>query len=67
MDIVCTDKEALIFQQIGKAAASLNMPCYLIGGFVRDKIIGRATKDIDIVCIGGVPIDDCILYCWKTI
>lgn len=52
MDIVCTDKEALIFQQIGKAAASLNMPCYLIGGFVRDKIIGRATKDIDIVCIG---------------
>lgn len=52
MDIVCTDKEALIFQQIGKAAASLNMPCYLIGGFVRDKVIGRATKDIDIVCIG---------------
>jgi poly(A) polymerase len=52
MDIVCTDKEALIFQQIGKAAAALNMPCYLIGGFVRDKIIGRPTKDIDIVCIG---------------
>ncbi|MBL0883885.1 MAG: HD domain-containing protein [Chitinophagaceae bacterium] len=52
MDIVCTDKEAFIFQQIGKAAVSLNMPCYLIGGFVRDKIIGRATKDIDIVCIG---------------
>jgi len=52
MDIVCTDKEALIFQKIGKAAAALNMPCYLIGGFVRDKIIGKATKDIDIVCIG---------------
>ncbi len=28
------------------------MPCYLIGGFVRDKILGRQTKDMDIVCIG---------------
>ena len=28
------------------------MPCYVIGGFVRDSIIGRTTKDIDIVCTG---------------
>lgn len=52
MDIVCTDKELLIFEKIGAAAAALGIPCYLIGGFVRDTIIGRVTKDIDIVCIG---------------
>jgi putative nucleotidyltransferase with HDIG domain len=28
------------------------MPCYLIGGFVRDKLLNRNTKDADIVCIG---------------
>ncbi len=52
MYIDCTDKELLIFNKIAEAANKLNMPCYLIGGFVRDKIIGRKTKDIDIVCIG---------------
>ena len=52
MDINCSDKELLIFKKIADAAAELNMPCYVIGGFVRDKIMDRPTKDIDVVCIG---------------
>ena len=52
MYIHCTDKELSIFNKIAHAAAELNMPCYVIGGFVRDTIIGRQTKDMDIVCIG---------------
>ena len=52
MYIQCTDKELVIFKKIATAAEELQLPCYLIGGFVRDKIIGRATKDIDIVCMG---------------
>ena len=52
MPIVCTDRELMILEKIAAAADELGMPCYLIGGFVRDKIIGRPTKDADIVCMG---------------
>src|ERR1700744_2651318 len=52
MDIKCTDKEKFVFEKIAQAAATLQRPCFLIGGFVRDRLIGRATKDADIVCVG---------------
>ncbi len=52
MDIKCTEQELAILQRIATAAWQLQISCYLIGGFVRDKILGRETKDIDIVCIG---------------
>jgi len=52
MDINCSEKELLVFKKIARAAADLQLPCFLIGGFVRDKLIGRPTKDADIVCVG---------------
>ncbi len=52
MYINCTDKELFILEKIALAAEKLHVPCYLIGGFVRDKILGRNTKDMDIVCVG---------------
>src|SRR5688572_23953510 len=52
MYIQCSDRELSILKKIASAAAELKMPCFLIGGFVRDKILGRDTKDIDIVCVG---------------
>ncbi len=52
MDISCSEKELFVFKKIAHAAWELNLPCYVIGGFVRDKIIGRETKDADIVCVG---------------
>jgi poly(A) polymerase len=52
MDINCSEKELFVFKKIAHAAADLGCPCYLIGGFVRDKLIGRPTKDADIVCVG---------------
>lgn len=52
MDIQCTDRELALFDKIAKAAATLNIETYLVGGFVRDKLLGRPTKDADIVCVG---------------
>jgi len=52
MEISCTDRELFIFNKISHAAAELGVPAYIIGGFVRDKLLGRQTKDADIVCIG---------------
>lgn len=52
MEISCTERELQIFKTISDAAAGLGTPAYIIGGFVRDKLIGRKTKDADIVCVG---------------
>ena len=52
MEINCTEKELFIFKKIAHAAEGLGMETYLIGGFVRDKILDRETKDADIVCVG---------------
>ena len=52
MDINCTEKELFILKKIASSAQEMGVEAYLIGGFVRDKIIGRTTKDADIVCLG---------------
>ena len=52
MHIPCTEKELFIFKKIASAAQELDYSVYVIGGFVRDKIIGRSSKDADIVCVG---------------
>lgn len=52
MDIHLNDKEKFIIDKVAQAAQSLGLESYLIGGFVRDKLLGRPTKDADIVCVG---------------
>lgn len=52
MDIQCTPLEKEMLTRVARAAASLQTPAYLIGGFVRDKLLGRITKDADVVCLG---------------
>lgn len=52
MDIICSDEELSIFKKIADAGEQIRVPVYVIGGFVRDKILSRPTKDADIVCLG---------------
>jgi poly(A) polymerase len=52
MDIGFTKKEEWLLKLVGSCARELNIPCYVVGGFVRDKILNRACKDIDFVCVG---------------
>ncbi len=52
MEINCTEKELALLKKVANAAEALGMETYLIGGFVRDKILGRETKDADFVCVG---------------
>lgn len=52
MQIIYSEEELSIFEKISSAADALQMPAFIIGGYVRDKILGRPDKDIDIVCVG---------------
>ncbi|MFT6165820.1 MAG: putative nucleotidyltransferase with HDIG domain [Vicingaceae bacterium] len=42
-----------IFNTISRVAGELQVETYVIGGFVRDIILKRPSKDIDIVCVGS--------------
>lgn len=42
-----------IFNIIAEASAELKVDAYVIGGFVRDIILNRSCKDIDVVAIGS--------------
>lgn len=42
-----------VFRKIGEIAKSLGYSVYLVGGPVRDILLGRSFQDIDIVCVGN--------------
>jgi len=42
-----------IFELIARSAKELDLRAYVIGGFVRDTLLRRHSKDIDVVCLGS--------------
>ncbi len=50
-----------LFRQVGKVADSLDRPCYIVGGYVRDIFLHRHSKDIDFVTVGsGIEIAEAV-------
>ncbi len=41
------------FRLVGEAADSMGRPCYVVGGYVRDLLLRRHSKDIDFVTVGS--------------
>ncbi len=42
-----------IFEKVGAAGVRLGIDTYVVGGFVRDLVLGRPNKDIDFTCVGS--------------
>ncbi|ADB36728.1 CCA tRNA nucleotidyltransferase [Spirosoma linguale] len=50
-----------VFDVVSQQADRLGLPTYVIGGFVRDLILARPSKDIDVVCIGsGITLAEAV-------
>lgn len=46
------EDELQLLRCVGKVADDLSMDAYIVGGYVRDRLLNRPTKDLDFVCIG---------------
>jgi len=44
--------ERKVFELIQQSAAELDFPVYVVGGYVRDRLLARESKDLDVVCVG---------------
>lgn len=45
--------ERKVLELIGDTAKELGYPSFVVGGYVRDRLLARPSKDIDIVCLGS--------------
>ncbi|MEN9952471.1 MAG: hypothetical protein RLZZ520_739 [Bacteroidota bacterium] len=52
MQVKLEQFESVIIGKVAEAANQLQLPAFVVGGFVRDKLLGRPCKDIDVVCLG---------------
>ena len=42
-----------IFKIVSEEALKLDMPAFVVGGYVRDIYLNRSSKDVDFVCLGS--------------
>lgn len=54
-------EERKVLEVVSACALEKGVPAYVVGGFVRDRLLGRPTKDIDIVCVGdGIQLAESV-------
>jgi putative nucleotidyltransferase with HDIG domain len=54
-------RERELLQLIGSTADEMEVAAYAIGGYVRDKVLARQSKDIDVVCLGsGIALAEAV-------
>lgn len=53
MSLQFDEKEKALLTEIAAAADAVQVKAYAVGGYVRDKLLGRPCKDIDVVCVGS--------------
>lgn len=57
IDTIKSHIDTPLFHAIGKVADSAGLPCFVVGGYVRDILLGRPSTDIDFVVVGsGIEI-----------
>ena len=50
-----------VFHKVGNVADKIGRECYVVGGYVRDIILDRTSKDIDFVTVGsGIEVAEAV-------
>ncbi len=56
-----TKLKSKVFRTVGDAADALGRECYVVGGYVRDLLLHRHSKDIDFVTVGsGIELAEAV-------
>ena len=50
-NLLPSEKQTLL-SDIAAQAAAMDMPCYVVGGFVRDLLLGKPVNDLDVIVEG---------------
>jgi poly(A) polymerase len=54
-------KETAWFRLVGKVADQMGVPCFAVGGIVRNSMLGLPSKDLDFVCEGsGIQLAEAV-------